>query len=116
MIKRKADLVDSSGAVVAVFNETCHHYGATNVTVRLRSPLAPFQLQGTESLALYAESVAEAVISVAASDPAGTEISEFHGKSAVGSVPDGTGVALVKSPGGELGTLLIVVAKGTVKD
>ena len=116
MVKRKADLVDSSGAVVAVFNETSHHHGATNVTVRLRSPLAPFQLQGTESLALYAASVAEAVISVVASDPGGTEISEFHGKSAVGSLPDGTGLALVKSPGGDLGTLLVVLAKGTVKE
>lgn len=78
--------------------------------------MAPFELHGTESLALYAESVAEAVLSVSASDPAGTEIFEFHGKSAIGPVPKGTGVALVKSPGGDLGTLLIVVAKGTVKD
>jgi hypothetical protein len=115
MLKGKADLIDSSGAVVAVFNETSHKLGATNITVRLRSPLAPFQLQGTESLALYAESVGEAVISIAASDPAGTEISEFHGKSAVGSLPEGTGVALVKNPGGDLSTLLIVLAKGTIK-
>lgn len=114
MVKRKAELLDSSGAIVAVFNETCHNHGSTNATIRLRPPLAPFRLQGTESLALYAKGIGEPVISVAASDPAGTEISEFHGKSAVGCLPDGTGVALVKSPGGDLGTLLIVLAQGTV--
>lgn len=113
MTKHKADLVDSSGATFATFNETCHSYGATNVTVRLQ---APMHLQGTESLALYAASVAEPVISVAASDPDGTELSELHGKSTVGCVPNGTDVALVKSPGGQLGTLLIVLAKGTVKE
>jgi hypothetical protein len=111
MIKRKADLVSADGTAVAKFNETCHEYGATVATVRLRSPLT---LTGTESLALYAQAIAEPVISVSASDPAGTEIREFHGKSAVGCVPDGTGVALVKSPGGDLGTLLIVLGTGTV--
>ncbi len=98
MVKGKADLVDSSGAVVAVFNETSHKHGATNLTVRLRSPLAPFELHGTESLALYAESVAEAVLSVSASDPAGTEIFEFHGKSAIGPVPKGTGGHWLRAP------------------
>jgi hypothetical protein len=112
MTKHKADLVDSAGATFATFNETSHSFGATNVTVRLHTRM---HLQGTESLALYAASVAEPVISVAASDPDGTEISELHGKSAVGFVPDGTDVALIKSPGGLLGTLLIVLAKGTVK-
>jgi hypothetical protein len=42
MVKRKADLVDNKGAVVAVFNETCHDYGSTVATVRLRKPLAPY--------------------------------------------------------------------------
>jgi hypothetical protein len=111
MIKRRADLVSADGKVVAKFNETCHEYGVTFATVRLESP---FKLTGTESLALYAQTIPHPVISVAASDPAGTEIREFHGTSAVGCVPDGTGVALVKSPGGDLGTLLIVLATGTV--
>ena len=43
-----------------------------------------------------------------------TEICEFHGTSAVGCIPDGTRISLVKSPGGDLGTLLIVLATGTV--
>ena len=112
MNKHQADLVNSSGATFATFNESCQSYGATNVTVRLR---APMHLKSTESLALYAASVAEPVISVAASDPDGTEISELHGKSAVGCLPNGTEIALVQSPGGQLGTLLIVLAKGTVE-
>ena len=77
-------------------------------------PLAPFTLQGTENLAIFAKGISQPVISVEASDPAGTEICEFHGTSAIGCVPDGTGVSLVKSPGGDLGTLLIVLHWGSV--
>jgi hypothetical protein len=54
------------------------------------------------------------MISVGASDPAGTEISEFHGTSAIGCIPDDTDVSLVKTPGGPLGTLLIVLGKGKI--
>jgi hypothetical protein len=111
MIKRRAELSDPKGVVVATFSETCHEHGITVATVRLHAPLA---LQGTENLALFAKGINQPVISVDASDPAGTEINEFHGTSAVGCVPDGTGVALVKSPGGDLGSLLIVLATGTV--
>jgi hypothetical protein len=114
MTKGKADLVDEQGNVVATFNETCHQYGHTVASVRIRTPLAPFTLQGTESIAIYAKTVSQAVLSVEASDPSGTEICEFHGTSAIGCVPRGTGIALVKSPGGDLGTLLIVLATGTV--
>ena len=110
MFKGRAELVNENGAVVAAFNETCHDSFAT---VRLRSPLAPFTLQGTELLD-FAKGISQPVISVEASDPAGTEIYEFHGTSAIGCVPDGTGLALVKSPGGDLGSLLIVLATGTV--
>jgi hypothetical protein len=115
MTKHRAELLDGNGAVVAAFNETCHDCSSTRATVRLRPPLAPFTLQGTESLEIFAAGNSEPVISVQASDPAGTEIREFHGKSALGCLPDGTGIALVKNPGGDLNTLLIVLAKGTVK-
>ena len=114
MLKHRAELTDGKGAVVAVFNETCHDFGMTFATVRLRAPLAPFTLQGTESLAIYARGSGQPVLSVEASDPAGTEICEFHGRSALGCLPEGTSIALVKSPGGDLGTLLIVLASGTV--
>ena len=116
MSRGKAELVDANGAVVATFNETCHENGTTAATVRLHAPLAPFKLTGTESLALYAKGIAQPVLTVEASDPTGTEIREFHGASAVGCVPDGTGVTLVQSPGGDLGTLLIILAKGTIKN
>jgi hypothetical protein len=113
MFRGKAELVDENGAVVATFNETCHDYG-TFATVRLRAPLAPFTLKGTEVLAIYATGISQPVISVAASDPEGTEICEFHGTSAIGCVSNGTGIALVRSPGGDLGSLLIVLARGTI--
>jgi len=116
MLRRRAELIDGSGVVVATFNETCHDHGTTVATVRLHAPLAPFKLQGTENLGLFAKGISQPVISAEASDSTGTEIHEFHGKSVVGCVPDGTGVALVKSPGGDLGTLLIVLATGTIKN
>ena len=90
-------------------------YGTTFAAVGLRAPLAPFTLQGTESLEIFAKGSGQPVISVWASDPAGTEIREFHGTSAIGCLPDGTDISLVKNPGGDLSTLLIVLAKGTVK-
>jgi hypothetical protein len=114
VFKGRAELSNEAGNIVATFNETCHDHGATLVTVKLRPPLAPFTLQGTESLAIFAKGISQPVISVEASDPAGTEIVEFHGRSASGCVPAETQIALVKSPGGDLGTLLIVLATGTV--
>ena len=54
------------------------------------------------------------MISVGASDPDGTEICEFHGTSAIGCIPEGGDLTLVRSPGGPLGTLLVVLGKGTV--
>jgi hypothetical protein len=111
MLKGKADLINEQGVHVATFQETSHEYGVTVATVRLDTPVT---LQGTELLEIFAQSIAQPIISVEASDPAGTEIREFHGRSAIGSIPNGTGVALVKSPGGDLGTLLIVLGNGTV--
>jgi hypothetical protein len=116
MFKRRAELIDGTGNVVATFNEACHDHGTTVATVKLHAPLAPFKLQGTESLAIYAKGISQPVLSVEASDPTATEICEFHGTSAIGCVPDGTGIALVKNPGGDLSTLLIVIANGTVKN
>jgi hypothetical protein len=81
MVKGKADLIDEQGNLVATFNETCHDYGVTVAIVRLHAPLAPFTLQGTELLALFAQGIVYPVISVESSDPAGTEIREFHGTS-----------------------------------
>jgi hypothetical protein len=54
------------------------------------------------------------MMSVGASDPAGTETHEFHGASAIGTIADKAGVSLVRTPGGDLGTLLVVIGNGTV--
>ena len=113
MVKRRAELVDSNGVGVATYNETCHEGGKTTATVRLH---AAVHLTGTEELGIYAKGVAEPVITVEASDPAGTEIREFHGTSAVGCVAEGLEITLVQSPGGQLGTLLIILASGTIRN
>ena len=115
MLKRRAEIFNEENVKIATFIETCHEYRGAIVTVRLHPPLAPFNLAGTEVLALFAQGAGEAVIFVEASDPSGIEISEFHGKSAIGCVADGTNVTLVKSPGGDLSTLLIILGRGTVK-
>jgi hypothetical protein len=37
------------------------------------------------------------------------------GTSAIGCIPDETDVSLVKTPGGKLGTLLVVLGKGQIR-
>jgi hypothetical protein len=112
MFKGKAELTDpEKGNVVATFTETCHDDGTAAATVRLRTPIT---LQRTELLEIIGTVSPTPMISVGASDPDGTEICEFHGKSAIGCIPDGADLTLVKSPGGPLKTLLVVVGKGQV--
>jgi hypothetical protein len=43
------------GNVLATLNEMCHDYRSTVAAVKLRELLAPFPLQSTESLAIFAE-------------------------------------------------------------
>jgi hypothetical protein len=113
MFKGKAELIDpEKGGVVAMFHETCHDDGTAAATVRLRTPI---MLQGTELLEIVGTVTPTPMISVGASDPDGTEICEFHGKSAIGCIPDGADLTLVRSPGGPLGTLLVVIGKGTLR-
>ena len=79
MFKGKAELTDpEKGHVVATFQETCHDDGTAAATVRLRKPIS---LQGTELLEIVGTVTPTPMISVGASDHAGTEIYEFHGKS-----------------------------------
>jgi hypothetical protein len=113
MFKGKAELVDpEKGGIVATFHETCYNDGTAAATVRLRTPIT---LSGTELLEIVGTVTPTPMISVAASDPDGTVIYEFHGKSAIGCIPDGGDLTLVKSPGGKLGTLLVVIGKGQVQ-
>jgi hypothetical protein len=112
MFKGKAELTNpETGEIVATFHETCHDDGAAAATVRLRPPIT---LTGTELLEIFGTVTDIPMISVGASDPDGTEIREFHGKSAIGCLPDGAELTLVKSPGGLLGSLLMVIGKGKV--
>jgi hypothetical protein len=113
MFKGRAELVDpEKGTVVATFNETCHDNGTAAATVRLREPVT---LQGTQRLEIFGTLTDQPMISVGASDLAATEIREFHGTSAIGCIPDETDVSLVKTPGGKLGTLLVVLGKGQIR-
>jgi hypothetical protein len=114
MFKGKAELMDpEKGGIVATFKETCPDDGSSAATVKLRTPIT---LKGTELLAIYGTVTSTPMISVGASDPDGTEICEFHGKSSIGCIPKGGDITLVKSPGGQLGTLLVVLGKGTVHE
>ena len=101
-----------TGELAGTFHEHCHEDGTTSATVRLCNPI---RLQGTELLEVVGTQSPTPVISVGASDPAGTEVCEFHGKSSIGCLADGSEISLVKSPGGPLGTLLIVLGKGTIQ-
>jgi hypothetical protein len=94
MFKGRAELTDpEKGGVVATFNETCHDDGTAVATVKLRAPIT---LQGTQRLEIFGTVTDKPMISVGASDPAGTEICEFHGTSAIGCIPDDTDVSLTK--------------------
>jgi hypothetical protein len=110
MLKGKAELADSEkGIIVAMFHEVCHQDGTVWASVRLKQPLT---LKGTDRLEVFSKATATPAISAGASDPDGTEICEFHGKSSIGFIPNGTDVSLVRTPGGPLGTLLIVLGQG----
>jgi len=112
MFKGKAEFLDpENGKPVAAFNETCHDHGHTTATVRLRTPIV---LAGTARLEVFGSVTDTPVLSVGASDPDGTEIREFHGTSAIGCIADGADITLVRTPGGKLGTLLVVLGKGTL--
>ena len=112
MFKGRVQLVDpENGWVVATFNETCRDNGTAAATVRLREPIT---LQGTQRLEIFGTVTDQQMISVGASDPAGTEIYEFHGRSAIGCISDDADVSLVRTPGGDLGTLLVVLGKGKI--
>jgi hypothetical protein len=58
----------------------------------------------------------EEVISVTAKDGASTEIRDFEGTSSLGGLADESDITLTRSPGGPLGTLLVVLAKGTIHE
>jgi hypothetical protein len=101
----------NSGSPVAIFTEVACDCGDVGAVVTLTAPIT---LQESGNLAIYAEGNNNPCITTTASDPAGTSISQFGGQSAIGSIPNGTKISLVKSPGGRLGTLLEVIGQGTI--
>jgi hypothetical protein len=112
MFEGKADLIDpETKKVAAVFTEMRCDDGMTMATVRLEKPVV---LQRTQRLEVFVTATDQPMISVGAGDPGGTEIREFCGSSAIGAIADNAGVSLVKTPGGDLGTLLVVIGNGTV--
>jgi hypothetical protein len=107
MFKGKAELRDpESGAIVAIFTEN-----GEKMKVVLRQPVT---LSGTTRLAIFGTTADAEIISVAAVDGQDTVIREFHGESSIGSLADRSEISLIRSPGGQLGTLLIVLGKGEI--
>ncbi len=112
MFKGKAELVDpETGTPVATFTEICESGGSTTAKVVLKHPI---ELKSTERLDVYRIANSTPVISVSAKNPGGSNIHEFSGLSAVGCLPEKMHISLTKTPGGELGTLLIVLGSGII--
>jgi hypothetical protein len=110
MFKGEAELRNpETNHNVGHFTETCEDDGTTHARFVLEPPIT---LSGTETLAIFGGP--GPVIEVAAKNGGPTEIREFHGRSGVGCLPEKTEISLVKSPGGDLSTLLIVLGRGTI--
>lgn len=112
MFKGKAELVDAEkNTPVATFTETCQGDGKAKMKVVLKEPIT---IEGNGFLAIFSTVKDQAVIAVTANGGASTVIHEFEGTSSLGCLADKSDITLTRSPGGPLGTLLIVVGKGTI--
>jgi len=114
MFKGRAELIDPENNMpVATFTEACQGDGKANMKVVLKAPMT---VSGTERLAIYSTVKNQEVISVTASGGASTVIHEFEGTSSLGCLADKSDITLTRSPGGPLGTLLVVLGKGTIHE
>jgi hypothetical protein len=114
MFKGKAELDNpETNTPVATFTEACHDDGTATMKVVLKSPIT---ISGTERLAIYSAIKNEEVIFVIAKDGASTEIHDFEGTSSLGCLADKSDITLTRSPGGPLGTLLVVLGKGMIRE
>jgi hypothetical protein len=112
MFKGKAELKNpETDAKVGVLTERCENDGTAHLTVELEPALT---LTGTEFLTI--SSAAGELFSATAKNGGPTEIREFHSKSPVGCLAANTEVSLTRSPGGPLGTLLVVLGQGTIHE
>jgi len=98
-----------TGERVGTFTEICEDDVTSHARVVLEPPIT---LSGTEGLAVFGGP--GGVIGIAAENGSPTEIREFRGKSMAGCLPDNTEITLMKSPGGDLSTLLVVLGTGTI--
>jgi hypothetical protein len=111
MFRGRAKLMNpDTNDTVGHLTETCEDNGSCHVRVVLEPPMT---LTGTAFLAIFSNT--GGVIEVTAKNSEPTEIREFHGKSASGCLLDKSEVSLVRSPGGELSTLLEVLARGHIR-
>jgi hypothetical protein len=114
MFKGKAELIDpEKNTKVATFTEACRGDGTAEMRVDLATPVT---ISGTERLAIYSTIKNQEVISVTASGGTSTEIRDFKGTSSLGCLADNSDITLTRSPGGPLGTLLVVLGKGTIHE
>jgi hypothetical protein len=95
---------------VGTFTETCEDDGFSHARAVLEPPITLIE---TENLAIFGGP--GGVIGIAAENGGPTVVHEFHGKSEAGCLPDGAEVTLAKSPGGDLGTLLVILGRGTIR-
>jgi len=113
MFKGKAELVDpEKNTLVATFTETCQS-DAAKMKVVLKAPIT---ISGTERLAIFSTVKDQEVIAVSANGGASTAIHEFEGTSSLGCLADKSDITLTRSPGGPLGTLLVVIGMGTIHE
>jgi hypothetical protein len=111
MFKGKAELIDpETSTFVATFTEACEREAARAKVVLGK----PITLSGTERLAVYSTIKDQEVIGVTAKDGGTMVVHEFSGESSLGCLADKSDITLTRSPGGPLGTLLIVLGKGTI--
>ena len=114
MFVGKAELIDpEKNTAVASFTERCRGDGTSHMKVVLKTPMV---ISGTERLAIYSTIKNQEVISVTATGETATEIREFAGDSSLGCLADKSDISLTRSPGGPLGTLLVVLGKGTIHE
>jgi hypothetical protein len=114
MFRGRAALTDpEKNTRVATFSERCRGDGMAEMHVDLEVPVT---ISGTERLAIYSTVKDQEVISITANGGSSTEVKNFSGASSLGCLDDGSDITLTRSPGGPLGTLLVVLGKGTIHE
>jgi hypothetical protein len=114
MLIGKANLTNpENGARVATFHEECESAHHVIVTISITPAI---KLDGGQSLEVFAVGNATAVTSLHYSGTGHKTVTGFSGKSTAGCLPAGTEVSLVRNLGGALGTLLVVLGKGIIRE